>query len=60
MNGKGSTRRPCQTHPDEYDLRHAFAFGLIPKEQFEEAYQNLLKQHKIVRSGKVIHGRQDL
>lgn len=55
MNGKGSARRPCQTGPKEYDLRHALAFGFITKEEFDTRYAELSAAGRITRSGRVIH-----
>jgi len=56
---KGSTRRPCQTDPKEYDLRHALAFGLITKEAYETRYNELLVAGRITRSGRVLHARHE-
>jgi hypothetical protein len=54
--GKGDKPRPCQTGREERDLRWAFALGMITKEQYRYKYEKLKQQHKIVRSGRVIHG----
>ncbi len=57
-HGKTDDRRPCQTSREEYDLRHALAFGLITKEQFDTRYNELLMAGRITRSGRVLrHGQ---
>ncbi len=52
--GKTDDRRPCETHRDEYDLRHALAFGLITKETYETRYNELMAAGRITRSGRVL------
>ncbi|HUW48068.1 MAG TPA: hypothetical protein VMW36_04910 [Patescibacteria group bacterium] len=55
--GKGSTRRPTQIGKEEELLRWKLAFGKISFAEFEERYNQLLREGKIVRSGrKVKHG----
>jgi len=58
--GKGSARRPPQISREEEELRWELARGLITKEMFEQRYAELVHAHKIIRSGRVIRGGQDL
>ena len=52
--GKGDKRRPRSISPEEERLRYALAFGRITFKQFERKYNQLLKEGKIVRDGRVI------
>lgn len=54
QGGKGDDRRPCQTGQEEYDLRHALAFGFITKEAFDTRYAELAAAGRITRSGRVL------
>ena len=42
---------------EEQNLRRAFALGAITKEMFEQKYEELVQQHKIVRDGRIIRGQ---
>lgn len=55
--GKGSTRRPCRTGHEENDLRWSLAMGLITREMFVQKFEDLVRRHKIIRDGKVIHAQ---
>ena len=47
-------QKPYQTTQEERNLRWRYGQGEITREEFDEQYAELLKQGKIVRSGKVI------
>ena len=55
--GKGDKRRPTQIGREEESIRRAFALGAITKEMFEQKYEELVQQHKIIRDGRVIRGQ---
>ena len=42
---------------EEQNLRRALALGAITKEMFEQKYEELVQQHKIVRGGRIIRGQ---
>ena len=46
--------KPYQTTQEEQSLRWSYGMGEITLEEFDIQYAELLKQGKIVRSGKVI------
>jgi hypothetical protein len=54
--GKGSIARPRSTGKEERELRHAFAFGFLTKEQFDQRYRELMAEGKIMRDGRVVKG----
>jgi len=54
--GKGDQRRPSQIGREEEDLRWALASGHITFCQFEKRYNQLLKEGKIIRSGRTLKG----
>lgn len=58
-HGKTDDARPCQTGREEYDLRHALAFGFITKEQFDTRYAELMAAGRITRSGRVLRHASD-
>lgn len=53
MCGKGDKRRPRSISREEEDLRYKYAYGDMTFEQFERRYRELVKEGKIVRSGRV-------
>ena len=54
--GKGSKRRPSAITREEENLRWKLALGRITFKQFEGRYKQLLKEGKIKRNGRVVHG----
>lgn len=52
--GKGSQRRPCSIGKEEKAIRDALAYGKMTFEEFEIKYNKLLKEGKIIRSGRVV------
>ena len=52
--GKGDKRRPDQTTKEERALRDRYATTKMTFDQFEKAYQKLMKQGLIKRNGRVI------
>ncbi len=52
--GKGSKRRPDQTTKEERALRNRYATTKMTFDQFEKAYQKLMKQGLIKRNGRVV------
>ena len=47
-------QKPYQTTKEEQSLRWQYGQGEITREEFDEQYVELLKQGKIMRSGKAI------
>ena len=47
-------QKPYKTTREEQDLRWRYAKNEITAEEFHTAYEVLLKQGKIIRSGKVV------
>ena len=54
MGTKGDWRRPCQIGREELAIRNLLAFGKITFTEFEIKYNKLLKEGKIIRSGRPV------
>ena len=52
--GKGDKRRPDQTTPEERALRDKYATTKMTFDQFEIEYNELMKQGKIKRNGRIL------
>ncbi len=52
--GKGSNRRPCSIGKEEKAIRDALAWGKISFAEFEEKYNQLKREGKITRDGRVV------
>ncbi len=50
--GKGDAQRPSQIGKEEENLRWALAEGRITFKEFEKRYNKLIRDGKIMRSGK--------
>lgn len=52
--GKGSQRRPHQISNEELDLRWDYALGKITLFEFQQRLDELRKQSKIKRNGRIV------
>ena len=54
MSVKGDWRRPCSIGKEEKAIRDALAWKKISFKTFERKYNELKKQGKITRNGRVV------
>ncbi len=52
--GKGSKPRPYSTTPEERALRNRYATTKMTFDEFEKAYQKLMKRELIKRNGRIV------